>query len=123
MTKEEFISQIREKYPDGFLQNPRDNYQAQKLNSEGLSYEGYCLVSVSKLDSYDSISMFNSFQGGDGVEKFAVSVNLKKIEKGHWQKVFFNFVDAMNLYTELIGTDAEWYVKTKVKYQSQKVAA
>ena len=83
MTEEEFISQIREKYPDGFLQNPRDNYQAQKLNSEGLSYEGYCLVSVSKLDSYDSISMFNSFQGGDGVEKFAVSVNLKTI------RVFF----------------------------------
>jgi hypothetical protein len=120
MTKEDFIAAIRIKYPAGFKQEPIDNYEKIGQSPDGKLYQQYNLRATSKKNRYESISLFNNFQGNDEIEKFAVNVNLKHVEKGYWQKIFYTFDEAIQLYTELIGEDATWYAKTKKIYSPLK---
>lgn len=121
MTKQDFIQSIRKAYPNGFVQVSRDNYERTRETPLGGVHQHYNLLAVSKIDRYESICMFNSFQGGEG-ERFVVNLNLKRIEKGKWQKQFLTFEEAIALYTELIGVDAEWHIRVKKTYKLENQA-
>ncbi len=123
MKKQDYISSIRQAYPNGFKQEPRDNYERTRKTPDGKECQQYNLKAVSIYHGNDAINMFSSFQGGDNIEKFVVDVKLREIEKGNWQKVFYTFDEAMQLYTELIGCDAEWHIKVKKTYSLQKEVA